>query len=66
MAQLGTVQASEAATVNNNALQQSFAQTETWFAFHDSVLREVYQTILEVAQYIELQKPSSTLNYLNS
>ena len=63
---LGTVQASEAATVNNNALQQSFAQTETWFAFHDSVLREVYQTILEVAQYIELQKPSSTLNYLNS
>lgn len=63
---LGAVQASEAATVNNNALQQSFAQTETWFAFHDSVLREVYQTILEVAQYIELQKPSSTLNYLNS
>ena len=63
---LGNVQASEAATVNNNALQQSFAQTETWFAFHDSVLREVYQTILEVAQYIELQKPSSTLNYLNS
>lgn len=63
---LGNVQASEAATVNNNALQQSFAQTETWFAFHDSVLREVYQTILEVAQYIELQKPSSTLNYLNT
>jgi hypothetical protein len=63
---LGNSQASEAATVNNNALQQSFAQTETWFAFHDSVLREVYQTILEVAQYIELQKPSSTLNYLNT
>lgn len=63
---LGSVQASEAATVNNNALQQSFAQTETWFAWHDTVLREVYQTILEIAQYIELQKPSSTLNYLNT
>jgi hypothetical protein len=63
---LGAVQASEAATVNNNSLQQSFAQTETWFAWHDSVMREVYQTILEIAQYIELQKPTSTLNYLNS
>ena len=63
---LGAAQASEAATVNNNALQQSFAQTETWFAWHDSVMREVYQTIIEVAQYIELQKPTSTLNYLNS
>lgn len=63
---LGSAQASEAATVNNNALQQSFAQTETWFAWHDSTIRDVYQTILEIAQYIELQKPSSTLNYLNS
>jgi hypothetical protein len=63
---LGSAQASEAATVNNNALQQSFAQTETWFAWHDTIMREVYQTILEVSQYIELQKPTSTLNYLNS
>jgi len=63
---LGSAQASEAATVNNNALQQSFAQTETWFAWHDSTMRDVYQTILEIAQYIELQKPTSTLNYLNS
>jgi hypothetical protein len=29
-------------------------------------MRDVYQTILEIAQYIELQKPTSTLNYLNS
>lgn len=63
---LGSAQASEAATVNNNALQQSFAQTETWFAWHDSTMRDVYQTILEIAQYIELQKPTSTLNYLNT
>jgi hypothetical protein len=63
---LGAAQASEAATVNNNALQQSFAQTETWFAWHESVLQKVYQTILEMAQYIEIQKPTSTLNYLNT
>lgn len=63
---LGAAQASEAATVNNNSLQQSFAQTETWFAWHENTLQKVYQTILEVSQYIEIQKPTSTLNYLNS
>jgi len=63
---MGQVQASEAATVSNNALSQSFAQTEPWFAWHDNVLQKVYQTVLDMAQYIELQKPTSTLNYLNS
>jgi hypothetical protein len=63
---LGSTQPSETATATNNALVQSFAQTETWFAFHDGVLQKVYQTLLDVAQYIELQKPTSTLNYLNS
>jgi len=63
---LGGNTPSETATANNNAIVQSFAQTETWFAWHDVVLQKTYQTILDVAQYIELQKPSSTLNYLNS
>lgn len=63
---LGQVQASETATANNNSLVQSFAQTEPWFAWHDNVLQKVYQTIIDMAQYIELQKPTSTLNYLNS
>jgi hypothetical protein len=63
---LGGVTPSETATANNNAIMQSFAQTETWFAWHDVVLQKTYQTILDVAQYIELQKPTSTLNYLNS
>jgi hypothetical protein len=63
---LGNSQASDTATAANNALIQSFAQTETWFAWHDNVLQRVYQTILDMSQYIELQKPTSTLNYLNS
>ena len=63
---LGSTQPSETATATNNAVVQSFAQTETWFAWHDVVLQKVYQTIIDVAQYIELQKPTSTLNYLNS
>jgi hypothetical protein len=29
-------------------------------------MQQVYQTMLEMAQYTELQKPTSTLNYLNS
>ena len=63
---LGSPTASETATATREGLNQSFAQTETWFAWHDTVLQKVYQTILDIAQYIELQKPSSTLNYLNS
>ena len=63
---LGSPTANETATAANNNLQQSFAQTETWFSWHDTVLQKVYQTILDVAQYTELQKPTSTLNYLNS
>jgi murein L,D-transpeptidase YcbB/YkuD len=63
---LGSPTASETATATREGLAQSFAQTETWFAWHDVVLQKVYQTSLDLAQYIELQKPSSTLNYLNT
>ena len=62
----GSVLATETATGTNTAMAQSFAQTEPWFHFHDVILREVYQTMLDITQYIELQKPDSTLNYLNT
>jgi hypothetical protein len=63
---LGSMTPSETATATKEGLAQSFAQTETWFAWHDNVMQQVYQTMLEMAQYTELQKPTSTLNYLNS
>lgn len=63
---LGSPTASETATATREALTQSFAQTETWFAWHDNVMQQVYQSMLEIAQYTEIQKPTSTLNYLNS
>lgn len=63
---LGSPTATETATATKEGLAQSFAQTETWFAWHDNVMQQVYQTMLEMAQYTELQKPTSTLNYLNS
>jgi hypothetical protein len=62
----GSVLATETATGTNTAMAQSYAQTEPWFHFHDMILREVYQTLLDITQYIELQKPDSTLNYLNN
>jgi hypothetical protein len=62
----GSVLATETATGTQTAMTQSFAQTEPWFHFHDVVLKEVYQMILDMAQYTELQKPDSVLNYLNN
>jgi hypothetical protein len=62
----GSVLATETATGTQTAMSQSFAQTEPWFHFHDVILRDVYQMLLDVTQYIELQKPDSTLNYLNN
>jgi len=63
---LGSMTPSETATATKEGLAQSFSQTETWFSWHDNVMQQVYQTMLEMAQYTELQKPTSTLNYLNS
>jgi hypothetical protein len=63
---LGSVQASESATGVNSSLQQSFAQTEPYFQTHDMIMQEVYQCLLETAQYYSLRKPTSTINYLNS
>lgn len=62
----GSVLATETATGTNTAMAQSFAQTEPWFHFHDVILRDVYQMLLDISQYTELQKPDSTLNYLNT
>lgn len=62
----GSVMASESATGTNTALAQSYAQTEIWFKFHEDLMREVLQSSLNIMQWVELKKPESTLNYLNS
>lgn len=63
---LGSPLATETATANQNALVQSFAQTEPYFAAHGYVLNQLYQAILDAAQYIESKKPVSTVNYITS
>ncbi len=63
---LGGVAATQTATGTQAALTQSFAQTEPLFAAHEYVLSQVYQAILDAAQYIESNKPMSTISYVTS
>lgn len=63
---MGSTTSSETATAINTALSQSYSQTELWFLEHEYLMDRVTQSLLDTAQYIELQKPESILNYLNS
>lgn len=63
---LGSVQASESATGVNTAVSQSYAQTEPLFVAHEYVLGQIYQAIVDAAQYVESAKPMSTLSYITA
>lgn len=63
---LGAVQATETATGTNTALSQSYAQTEPLFAAHEYVMNQVYQGIVDAAQYVESKKPLSTVSYITN
>jgi len=63
---LGSVQASETATATNTAVSQSYAQTEPLFVAHEYIMGQLYQAIIDAAQYIESSKPMSTLSYITS
>lgn len=63
---LGSVLATETATGTNTALTQSYAQTEPYFAQHEYTLNQFYQALLDAAQSIEQEKPTSTLSYINN
>lgn len=63
---LGNVSASQSATGTNTAVQQSYSQTEPLFVGHEYVMGQVYQAILDASQYIESNKPMSTISYVTS
>ena len=63
---LGGVNSQQTATGTQAALTQSFAQTEPYFATHEYVMNQVYQALLDAAQYIESNKPVSTISYVTS
>lgn len=61
---LGSSSPTETATATQSNLSQSFAQTEPWFAAHEYVMDQVYQALIDAAQYIESNKPESTISYI--
>jgi hypothetical protein len=63
---LGNVSASETATGTNNAVTQSYTQTESLFVAHEYVLGQLYQSMIDAALYTESQKPESTISYITN
>jgi hypothetical protein len=63
---MGSISASESATGVNNAIQQSYSQTEPLFVAHEYLLGQLYQAIVDAALYVESAKPQSTLSYITS
>lgn len=63
---MGSISASESATGTNAAIAQSYSQTEPIFVAHEYVLGQVYQAIIDAAQYITSSKAQSTLSYVTS
>src|SRR5690606_3727860 len=53
-------------TANQNSINLSYTQTEPYYIQHRYVMNQLYQAIVDAAQYIESQKPVSTLSYINS
>jgi len=63
---LGSVTASESATGTNAAITQSYSQTEPLFVAHEYILLQLYQAIVDASQYIESNKPLSTISYITN
>jgi len=63
---MGSISATETATGTNTAIQQSYSQTEPLFVAHEYITGQLYQAIIDASQYIESQKPVSTLSYITS
>lgn len=64
---VGDVAASESATGTQQAVNNSYAQTEPYFDQHmNHLMPRVRQLMLEAAQYLAATKPEALVNYLNS
>lgn len=63
---LGTVQASESASGVQQAVNNSYAQTEMYYFKHTNLFREFKALLLDAEKYMESKKPVSRVHYLNS
>ena len=62
---LGGIAATQTASGTQAALAASYSQTAPWFNQHEYLLNQVYQAVLDVAQYIESNKPESTISFIS-
>lgn len=63
---LGAISASESATGTQQAVNNSYSQTEIYFDQHmNQLMPRVRQMMLEAAQFINATKPEVSLTYLN-
>ena len=62
---LGAVQGIDTATGIQQGMAQSFAQTEPITSAHEECMNLVYQQLIDTAQYIETQKPTSVISYVD-
>jgi hypothetical protein len=63
----GSVAASESATGVQQAVNNSYAQTEPYFDVHmNHLMPRVRQMMIDAAQFITATKPQSRLTYMNS
>jgi len=65
-ARTSAIAATQTATATQTELTQSYAQTEPYFAQQEYFMNQVYQGIIDAAQYMALKKPDSTLSYVNT
>lgn len=63
---LGSTTSTETATGIEAGLTQSFAQTEPIVALHEQCMMNVYQLLIDTAQYVEASKPTSSIHFVNS
>lgn len=63
---LGSVMASETATGVQQAVNQSYAQTETYFTRFYSYLKRCMQMNLDIAQFCAVRERDITLSYITS
>lgn len=63
---MGTISAQETATGVQQAVNNSYAQTEMYYLKHTMLMKEFKSILLDAEKYIESKKPTSRVQYLNS
>jgi hypothetical protein len=63
---MGSINSQETATGINQAINNSYSQTETYFFNHTNLMVELKSLLLDAEKYIESKKPVSRVNYTNS